>query len=415
MSDERVISVDEALKRLLARLAPLPDHELPIVDAVGSVIAEDIYADEDIPAFSHSSVDGYAVRHDDLAGVPTRLRVVASIAAGAHSERSVERGEAIRIMTGAAVPAGADTVVPIEQTDNGSDVVSVAAAPPRGASIRVAGEEARRGDLVLPHGLVATPACIGLLAAVGHATVRVVSRPRVAVISTGNELVDLEAVPEVGQTRAANGYSLAAALRAVGAQRLPLRIVPDDVTAIREAIESVVDADAVILTGGTARGDYDLVRAALTSVGTVHTWSVASRPGRIVFGEIARADGVVPIFALPGNPVGALLTFEVFVRPALLRLRGVSDVTRSRTQARATNAFAKPEAIRLFTSGTYDVTRGTVAIRDRGSRHMLTSLALTNCLVEIPESVTEVRAGDIVNIVRLDVPDVLDALDRTTK
>lgn len=312
-------------------------------------------------------------------------------------------------MTGAPLPAGADTVVGIEDTDNASDVVAILTTRPKGASIRIAGEEARRSDILLPRGAVATPACIGLLASIGRQTVRVTARPRVAIISTGSELVDVNVAPPPGKSRAGNAYALAAAVLAARATAWWLGIVPDDAGRIRAALDSAADADAILVTGGTSRGDYDLVGPSIEALGTVHVWSIASRPGRIMFGEIERRGRAIPIFALPGNPVGALLTFEVFTRPALLKLAGAPQIMRARVGARTVNAIEKPSGMRLLTAGVYDARSGTVETRDRRTHHMLSSLALTNCLVDVPEIVTQVLVGDVVQVIRLDLPDTLDS------
>jgi len=239
----KLMSADDALARILAGVPTLPAVDTPLLDALGLVLAEDVAADRDVPPFRNSAMDGYAVRGDDVASAPVELRVVGEVAAGEFPDRDVGPGEAMRIMTGAPMPAGADTVVRVEDTDNASDVVTITAATPKGISIREAGEDLKKGERILDAGTVLRAAEIGLLASVGRAQVLVRKRPRVAVFSTGDEIVDLDAPLERGQIRDSNRYTLASAVRAAGAEPWVRDIVPDSPDALRTALGEGITAD----------------------------------------------------------------------------------------------------------------------------------------------------------------------------
>src|SRR5439155_186383 len=279
-------------------------------------------------------------------------RVVGEVAAGGFPDREVGPGEAMRIMTGAPMPDGADTVVRVEDTDNASDVVTIGAATPKGMSIRQAGEDLRKGERVLEAGTVLRAAEIGLLASVGRARVRVRKRPRVAVFSTGDEIVDLDAPLERGQIRDSNRYTLASAVRAAGAEAWVRGIVPDSPDALRTALREGLAADAIVTSGGVSVGDHDHLKPVLAELGTIDFWAIAIRPGRpLAFGELTDGDRRVPIFGLPGNTVSALVTFEIFVRPALLRMQGRVNVARPRAKARLGEPVDKLGSLRFSARG----------------------------------------------------------------
>jgi molybdopterin molybdotransferase len=282
-----LMSADDALARILAAVPPLPAVEVPLLDGFGLVLDEDITADRDVPPFRNSAMDGYAVRGDDVKTAPVRLNVVGEVAAGSFPDRSVGPGEATRIMTGAPVPDGADTVVRVEDTDNESQVVTITVATPKGISIRQAGEDLRKGETILRKGTVLRPPEIGLLASVGRARVRVRKRPRVAVFSTGDEIVDLDAPLERGQIRDSNRYTLASAIRAAGAEPWVRGIVRDSPDALRAALREGVAADAIVTSGGVSVGDHDHLKPVLSELGTIDFWAIAIRPGRpLAFGEL---------------------------------------------------------------------------------------------------------------------------------
>jgi molybdopterin molybdotransferase len=400
------VTVDEALERILARIAPLEPTEVGLLDALGAVLTEDAAADRDVPPFRNSAMDGYAVRSEDVAQNGARLRVVGAVAAGSVPDRAVGPGEALRIMTGAPMPDGADTVVRVEDTDNGADVVTINAATPQGIAVRQAGEDLRRGDVVLRAGTWLRHADIGVLASIGRAKVNVVRRPNVAVLSTGDELVDIDEQPGPGQIRDANRYSLAAAVRATGCAAFELGIARDSADDLRHALGNAAFGDLVVTSGGVSVGDHDHVKPVVDAMGQMDFWSIALRPGRpLAFGELRTKRGAVPIFGLPGNPVSALLTFELFVRPALLKMAGRSKLHRPRTEARLLDGIEKPTGLRMFARGIHDPASGTVRSTGPQGSGILRSMSLANCLIDLPESTSLAAAGDTVSVVLTDRPE----------
>jgi molybdopterin molybdotransferase len=396
----KLMSADDALARILAGVPALPAVETPLLDALGLVLAEDIAADRDVPPFRNSAMDGYAVRGEDVASAPVELRVVGEVAAGGFPDRTVEPGEAMRIMTGAPVPDGADTVVRVEDTDNASDLVTITAATPKGMAIRHAGEDLKKGETVLTKGTVLRAADIGLLASVGRARVRVRKRPRVAVFSTGDEIVDLDAPMERGQIRDSNRYTLASAIRAVGAEPWVRGIVRDSPDALRAALREAAAADAVVTSGGVSVGDHDHLKPVLSELGTIDFWAIAIRPGRpLAFGELTDGGRRVPIFGLPGNTVSALVTFEIFVRPALLRMQGRENVSRPRAKARLLEPVDKPDFLRVFARGIHDREAGTVRLTGPQGSGILRSMSLANCLIDLPVGPSRIEQGAVVDVI----------------
>ncbi|MEP6694529.1 MAG: gephyrin-like molybdotransferase Glp [Chloroflexota bacterium] len=400
------LSVDDALARILARIEPLAPTQVGLLDALGAVLTEDASADRDIPPFRNSAMDGYAVRGADVAQDGATLRVVGAVAAGAMPERTVGAGEAMRIMTGAPIPEGADTVVRVEDTDNGAEVVTITTATPRGMAVRQAGEDLKRGEVVLARGTLLRQAEIGVLASIGQAKVNVVRRPNVAVLSTGDELVDIDEEPGPGKIRDANRYSLAAAVRATGCAAFELGIARDSADDLRHALGNAAFGDLVVTSGGVSVGDHDYVKPVVDAMGQMDFWSIALRPGRpLAFGELRTKRGAVPIFGLPGNPVSALLTFELFVRPALLKMAGRTKLQRPRAQARMLDRVDKPVGLRTFARGIYDEAAGTVRTTGPQGSNILRSMALANALIDLPESLASAGPGDTVNVVLTDRPE----------
>ena len=401
-----LMSADDALARILDGVPRVPAVQTPLLDALGLVLAEDIAADRDVPPFRNSAMDGYAVRGDDVASAPVELRVVGEVAAGGFPDREVGPGEAMRIMTGAPMPDGADTVVRVEDTDNASDVVTIGAATPKGMSIRQAGEDLRKGERVLEAGTVLRAAEIGLLASVGRARVRVRKRPRVAVFSTGDEIVDLDAPLERGQIRDSNRYTLASAVRAAGAEAWVRGIVPDSPDALRTALREGLAADAIVTSGGVSVGDHDHLKPVLAELGTIDFWAIAIRPGRpLAFGELTDGDRRVPIFGLPGNTVSALVTFEIFVRPALLRMQGRVNVARPRAKARLGEPVDKLGSLRFFARGIHDPEGGTVRLTGPQGSGILRSMSLANCLIDLPVGPSRFEKGEVVDVILTEQPE----------
>jgi len=319
----------------LAEAHPLSAEERALSDAVGAVLAQDIRASHDVPPFANSAMDGFAVRACDTVGaspgLPVELRLTDTIPAGAWSEHRVEAGATAKIMTGAPLPPGADSVVEVEATEEHDGTVRVFREVTLGTSVREAGEDVRTGDLVLTAGDVVGPAEIGIMASLGYPRVSVYRRPRVAIVSTGSELVEVDRPLAPGQIRNSNSYTLEALCRQVGALPERLGIVPDDYDATLQMLESGLAYDVLITSGGVSVGEFDFVKEAQEALGVERRlWRVAMKPGKpLVFG--VRGDCLV--FGVPGNPVAAMVSFELFVRPALLRLMGHRRVVRARYRA----------------------------------------------------------------------------------
>jgi molybdopterin molybdotransferase len=400
------MSADEALSRILAGVPRLPTVEVAILDTLGLVLDEDVVADRDVPPFRNSAMDGYAVRGSDVASAPSRLTVVGEIAAGHAPDARIRPGEAIRIMTGAPLPDGADTVVRVEDTDNRSDVVTITAATPLGTAVRSAGEDLRRGETVVARGTVLRASEIGLLASVGRARVGVVKRARVAVFSTGDEVVDVDAPLGPGQIRDTNRYSLASAIRAGGADASVRGIVPDSPVALRDALRQASAADAIVTSGGVSVGDHDHMKPVMSELGTIDFWAIAIRPGRpLAFGQLRDGERRVPVFGLPGNVVSSLVTFELFVRPALLRMQGRTNVSRPRTRATLVERIDTVPALRVFARGIHDAVAGTVRTTGPQGSGILRSLSLANCLIDLPAGRARYEAGEQVDVILTELPE----------
>ncbi|MBM4434506.1 MAG: molybdopterin molybdotransferase MoeA [Chloroflexi bacterium] len=405
-SATRLLSVDEALEGILSRIRPLAPREVPLMDCVGRTLAVDVVADRDVPPFRNSAMDGYAVRGADVATAPARLKVIGAVPAGGMPDRAIAPGEAIRIMTGAPVPEGADTVVRVEDTDNADDVVTITAATRTGVAVRQAGEDLRHGTTVLTKGSLLRPAEIGVLASMGLSKPLVIARPRVAVLSTGDEVVDVAETPGPGQIRDSNRYSVGAAIWAAGCGPWLRPIVRDTPDALRAALRDALDADAVVTSGGVSVGDHDWVKPVVSEMGRIDVWAVAIRPGRpLAFGEL-RADGrSVPIFGLPGNPVSALLTFELFVRPALLRMSGRDKLFRPVAKATLLDPIDKPHELRFFARGIHDAAAGTVRLTGPQGSGILKSMALATCLIDLSPGRSSFAAGETVTVILTDLPE----------
>ncbi len=395
-------SVEEHLQTVLSTVAPLSLLEMPLLDAHGCVLGEDVIASGPLPPFDNSSMDGYAVRHADLLGAtpdtPVSLHVVGDIAAGSSTGISVQPGLCARIMTGAPMPPGADTVVPVEWTDGGIAQVRVTHLPAPGSYIRRIGEDVQTGQHVLAAGASLSAAQIGLLAALGRQRVLVHPPPRVVVISTGSELVEPGVTPRDGQIVDANGYALSAAASEAGAHAFRVGIVADDPRALTEVIEDhLIQADVVVTSGGVSVGAYDVVKDVLGRLGDVAFERIAMQPGMPqAFGTIG--PDRTPVFGLPGNPVSALVSFEVFVRPALRRMLGAPALGRPQVQAVLASPLVSAPGKRQFARVRveHDGSRWVATPVGGGGSHLLASLASSNGLAIVPEDVTDVPAGALV-------------------
>ena len=327
-----MLSVEEAQREILGRVRVLPSERVDVLAALGRVLAEPIRSTRRIPPWPNSSMDGYAVRAADVRPSAT-LRVVDRVVAGSLPTRAVGAGEAVRIFTGAPLPSGADAVIPQEDVDARDGVIALRSAVEPGAYVRPAGEDVREGDLVLEPGRAIGAAEIGILATLGRTQVAVGRRPRVAVLSTGNELADLGTEPTPAQIPNSNTYALMAQVMETGGVPLNLGVVPDRLDAIAERISQGAEADVLVSSAGVSVGELDLVREALVNAGAeLHLWKVDMRPGKpITFGSL----GGKPVFGLPGNPVSAMVTFELFVRPMLLAMQGRRGTGRLTVRATA--------------------------------------------------------------------------------
>lgn len=417
----RMWTVDEHRDDVLSGIAPLPPADLPLLDAQGCVLAEDAVAATDLPPFDNSSMDGYALRSGDLPddtadGHPAALAVVGDIAAGAGELPGVGAGQAARIMTGAPVPPGADAVAPVEWTDGGTgtgrpaDAMTAAVADEHvlvlrpvaaGAHIRRRGSDIAAGTTVLTAGTVLGPTQIGLLAAIGRGTARVRPRPRVAVLSTGSELVQPGEPVGPGRIPDSNSFALAAAARAAGADAIRVGGVPDDADVLRAVLaEQLGAADLVVTSGGVSVGAYDVVKEVFDGYGGVDFRRLRMQPGKPQgFGRIGDGPGI-PLLALPGNPVSAYISFELFVRPVIRTMLGAPDVHRPVVRAVCTEALRSPAGRRQFLRGRY-APDGTVTPVGGAGSHLVGALARADCLITVPEDTTALPAGSAVDVVLL--------------
>ena len=410
-------SVDEHLATILAATMPLADFAQPLLDALDLATAEEVVATMQLPRFDNSAMDGYAVYQRDVVTAsdesPVKLRVVGEIGAGQATGgiHLLPEGTAVKIMTGAPMPKGADSVVPYEWTDRGTADVWVAQAPEVGQHVRYAGEDVTVGDLLVEVGTALGPRHLGLLASVGRTTVRVRPRPRVVIVSTGSELREPGAVLDEDSIYDGNSYLLAGAARRAGAVPYRVGLVPDQPELLLAALDDQLGrADLVVTSGGISMGDYDVVKEALTPLGSVWFGGVAMQPGKPQGFGTLRGSGSreVPFFALPGNPVSAYLSFEVFVRPALRRMMGLTPEVRAPVQARLTHRVRSPRGRRQFlrgaiTIGADGVSVATVEPIGGSGSHLVGDLAASDALIVVPEEVTEIAAGEQVSIIRLDL------------
>ncbi|MEU3508996.1 gephyrin-like molybdotransferase Glp [Streptomyces longwoodensis] len=428
---DRLWSVDEHLEDVLTAIRPLEPIELHLLDAQGCVLVEDVTVPVSLPPFDNSSMDGYAVRVADVAGAseefPAALEVVGDVAAGQPGLLPVGPGQAARIMTGAPLPPGAEAVVPVEWTDGGLgegpvDGMRARSLAPEGATghvrvhrpaearahVRAQGSDVRAGDRALEAGTVLGPPQIALLAAIGRGTVRVRPRPRVVVLSTGSELVQPGEELADGQIYDSNSFALTAAARDAGAIAYRVGAVADDADTLRSTVDDqLVRADLMVTTGGVSVGAYDVVKEALAHVGDedepgsgVEFRKLAMQPGKPQgFGTIGPDH--IPLLALPGNPVSSYVSFELFVRPAIRTLMGLTDVHRPTTRATLTadRALTSPRGRRQFLRGSY--ADGTVRPVGGAGSHLVAALAHADALIVVPEDAESVEPGAEVEVVLL--------------
>jgi len=401
-----MISVEAALEKILSHIQPLGFEKVSLLEAQGRVIAEDIYASRDIPPLDNSAMDGYAVRSEDIqqasSGHSVRLEIIEDLPAGSVSRKTVGKGEAIRIMTGAPIPRGADTVVQVEDTAKEDRYTQIFRAVPSGENIRRAGEDVGKGDRVISKGDFVRPAEVGMLASVGRSFVSVYQRPQVAILCTGEELVDVDGELEEGKIVSSNSYTLAAQVKDAGAIPLQLGIARDRKEDIEQKLRQGIRADVLISSAGISVGDYDLVKDVLKDLGMEMVfWKVAMKPGKpLAFGTI----GGKPAFGLPGNPVSSMVSFEQFVRPSLLKMMGYQQLFRPTIEAILKEDIRKEPGRRHYMRAVVSFERDRYFVTTTGAQGsgMLISMVKANGLVIIPENQEKVRAGEKVLVQLLD-------------
>lgn len=403
-----MLTVEEALARLLAGIQPLSSEEAPLDQCLDRVLARDAVADIDVPPFTNSAMDGYAVRALDTVGAgtiaPRHLPISGEIPAGAAPQYPLTPGTAMRIMTGAPLPSGADAVIPVEQTritEAGVDLLSEVAP---GASVRPAGDDVRRGQRVLASGAWLRPGELGLLATIGHARVPVFRRPRVAILSTGDELVAVDRLPGPGQIRNSNATMLAAQVQRCGATAVSLGLAQDTRESVHAALDAGRDCDLYVSSGGVSVGDYDVVKAVLAERGEIEFWRVNMRPGKpVAFGSV---DGI-PFLGLPGNPVSTFVTFELFARPILRKMAGHRLLQRQAVPVIMDDAVPGFHDRRHFVRAMvrWETDGWHAAITGAQGSHRLSSIVGANALVVIPAHTDGPAAGQHATALLLDWPE----------
>jgi molybdopterin molybdotransferase len=403
-----LVSVDDYREGILAGLEPLDPITLPLADSHGCVLAEDVVAQWPLPSFDNSSMDGYAVIAGDVSTAseasPVTLTVIDDVPAGSRADVALRPGCAVRIMTGAPIPSGTDCIVPVEVTDAGTDSVEIRERVAAGSYIRRAGEDVIIGDVVVRAGTLLSSRQLAVIAAVGKGHLVVYPRPRVAVLSTGSELVEPGTPLSKGMISDSNSFLLVSAANEAGAQAYRVPPVPDDAEAFSAAISDQLHrADLILTSGGVSMGAYDTVKEVFSSYGTVEFTKVAMHPGMPQgHGVVGESDDErIPVITLPGNPVSSYISFQNFVRPAINKLRGLGSTDRPRVAAEVTKPLDSPQSKRQFARGRFlDDGRVEPVGGGQGS-HVIGGLAQANCLIVIPEGVAHVNAGDSVDVVDL--------------
>jgi molybdopterin molybdotransferase len=401
-----MISFEEALNNILSHIRPLGLEKVPLLESLGRVIGEDAFAGRDIPPLDNSAMDGYALRFGDIRKAsknsPIRLEVTGDLPAGYISKKTVGRMQAIRIMTGAPVPKGADSVIPVEDTKKEDGFVLIYKAIPPGENIRKAGEDVRKGDCIISTGDVIRPAEIGMLASIGRSSVSVYQKPLVAILCTGDELVDVDEYMEEGKIISSNSYTLAAQVKECGGVALQLGIAKDRKEEIKEKLRQGIRADVLVSSAGVSVGDYDFVKDVLGELGMeMAFWQVAMKPGKpLAFGTIQGK----PVFGLPGNPVSSMVSFEQFVRPSLLKMMGYDHIFRPVVEAILQEEIQKKPGRRHFIRAFVSFREGAYFARTTGDQGsgILRSMVKANGLIIIPEGQEIARAGEKVKVQLLD-------------
>jgi molybdopterin molybdotransferase len=402
---KQAIRVAEAQHIVLDCVQPIGVEKVALLNALQRVSAEEVTAPRHIPLHDNSAMDGYAVRHSDIQEAtkerPALLEVVEILPAGKTPQHQVTPGKTIKIMTGATMPGGADTVVQVEYTNASDTQVAIYRPPQAGSNLRRRGEDIALGACVLQRNTRLRPAELGVLASVGKAQLLVYQRPRVAILATGDEIADLGDADVGDKIINSNSYTLAGQIIEAGGIPLLLGVAPDERDEISRRIASGLQANMLITSGGVSVGDFDYVRECLDAAGWQgRFWTVALRPGSpVTFGTV----GQVPVFSLPGNPVASMVTFELFVRPALLKMNGHTELFRPQHQAIVQDEVVKRRGVRTFLRGVLSQQGGQSVVTTTGPQGsgILRSMSLANCLIDIAEEVDRLQPGDTVQIIPL--------------
>ncbi|MBI3803284.1 MAG: molybdopterin molybdotransferase MoeA [Nitrospirae bacterium] len=397
-----MISVEEAQKLILAEIRRMGTERVSLSLALGRVLSEELTSPLDHPPWDTSAMDGYAVRWSDTAGAskatPRTLKIIEEIPAGTLPRKEVQPGQASKIMTGAPLPRGADAVVKVEETERAGDQVRIFEAAEETDFIRKKGEAIRTGDLILQKGIRIRPADIAMMASIGKSVVPVYQQPRVAILSTGDELAELDEPRGPNKILNSNGYGLAAQVAEAGGVPIVLGIAKDTPQDLSAKLRQGLHADFILASGGVSMGDYDFVQDVLVELGAeMKFWKVAMKPGQpLAFGMIAEK----PAFGLPGNPVSAMVSFDQFVRPALLKAGGRTDFLRPTIQATLEEEVRKHPGKRHFLRAIVSVENGAYRVRTTGDQdsHILLSLVKANALMILPEEGDRIKAGEKVSV-----------------
>ncbi|MDP2911655.1 MAG: molybdopterin molybdotransferase MoeA [Candidatus Omnitrophota bacterium] len=402
-----MIKVDEALKIILKSIKPLGSEAVKLTSILGRVLADDIYADSCIPAFDNSAMDGYAVRAIDTHGSsqdkPRILDVIEDLKAGYLAKNTIRHNQAIRIMTGAVMPRGADSVVVVEETQKlGKNKVEIFAPIKQGENVRLKGEDIEKGELIIAKGILLSAGHIGVLASLGRQYIKVTRKPKIAILATGDELVDVGKKLKPGKIRSSNTYTLYAQILKSGGIPKNLGIAKDRCSELEAKIKKGLDCDVIISSGGVSVGDYDFVKHVLRKIGThIKFWKVAMRPGKpLVFGMIKG----IPVFGLPGNPVSSMVSFEIFAIPAILKMLGQDISNKKEVKAILEEGVKKKKGLRYFLRASTIWKHDSYYTRTTGPQGsgILKSMALANSLIILPEEEEKVEKGVRVTVRFLD-------------
>ena len=414
---EDMLSVEEALTQIISCFTTLEAEEKSILECLGQILAEDVTSPLDLPPLSNSGMDGYAVIWNDIAHSshqnPTQLNVIGIVPAGQVSIQTVTSGSAIRIMTGAPVPEGADTIIPFEETDEverrnsgaGLNNININTSLPKGCNIRPSGEDVKQNELVLKSGTLIRPSEVSVLASLGLPTVNVIRRPVVSVLATGDELVQVDGNLVPGKIYDSNSAGIAASILSAGGIPRILGIAQDTVKSLNNKLEGIKGSDLVITSAGVSKGDYDVVKDVLNDKGDINFWSVRMRPAKpLAFGHLNHEGAFIPMLGLPGNPVSALVAFEMFARPAIRLMLGLTALDRPVIEGILTNPIFNADERRVYARVEVTKTNGTYYASPTGPQgsNILTSMSKANGLAICPDNEPTRSTGDKVNIIMLD-------------